>query len=55
LNPLLPGTRSPPSCSFESLFEDTKLCAIDTKGVTIMSKYIQLAEDTAGDKIKHAQ
>ena len=51
------ATRSPPSSSFASaeaylvgLFEDTNLCAVHAKRVTIMPKDIQLARRIRGER-----
>ena len=39
-----------PKCHVVSLFEDTNLCAIHAKRVTIMPKDIQLARRIRGER-----
>ena len=41
---------SPPPSDYASLFEDTNLCAIHAKRVTIMPKDIQLARRIRGER-----
>ena len=41
---------SPPPSDYASLFEDTDLCAIHAKRVTIMPKDIQLARRIRGER-----